>query len=85
MSFEAAEAHPVLGTSAGRLRGIVRTGQSRSLFEPCWPTERASQKISNQPRDLVWLLVERKVASIEDVDFRPGQIALIGGRLGSLE
>ena len=54
---------------------------SRSLLELCWLTERASQKISNQLCDLVWLLVERKVAGIEDVDLRPGQIALISGRL----
>src|SRR6185295_3122072 len=40
---------------------------SRSLLELCWLTERASQKISNQLCDLVWLLVERKVAGIEDV------------------
>jgi hypothetical protein len=58
---------------------------SRSLLEVCWLTERASQKISNQLCDLVWLLVERKVAGIEDVDLRPGQIALISGRLGNQE
>ena len=55
----------------------------RSLLEPCWSTERASQKISSQLCDLVRLLVERKVAGIEDVDLRLGQIALISGRLGN--
>ena len=58
---------------------------SWSLLELCWSTERASQKISNQLCDLVWLLVERKVAGIEDVDLRPRQIALISGRLGNQE
>ena len=58
---------------------------SRSLLWLWWSTERASQKISNQLCDLVWLLVERKVAGIEDVDLRPGQIALISGRLGNQE
>jgi hypothetical protein len=57
----------------------------RSLLEPCWSTERASQKISGQLCDLVRLLVERKVAGIEDVDLRLGQIALISGRLGNQE
>jgi hypothetical protein len=59
--------------------------QSQSSLELCGPTERASQKISNQLCDLLWLLVECKVTGIEDVDLRPRQIALIGGRLGNQE
>src|SRR5271165_1737846 len=59
------------------VRHCTHGESSRSLLERCWPTERASQKISNQLCDLVWHLVERKVASIEDVDLRPRQIILI--------
>ena len=61
------------------MQRCTRGEPSRLLPELCWATERASEKISNQLCDLVWLLVQRKVAGIEDVDLRPEQIALIGG------
>jgi hypothetical protein len=41
--------------------------------------------MSNQLTNLAGLLVERKVAGIEDVDLCPGQIALIGGSFGNQE
>ncbi len=53
---------------------------SRSLLELCWLAERGKSPINLA---LVWILVEGKVAGIEDVDLRPEQIALISGRLGN--
>ena len=57
----------------------------RSLLELCWLPERASQKIFNQLCDLVWLLVECKVAGVKNVDLALRQIALIGIRLANQE
>jgi hypothetical protein len=57
----------------------------RLLLQPCWLTECAFQKLSNQFRDLLGPVIKRKVAAIENVDLRLRQIPPISGGLRNLE
>jgi hypothetical protein len=47
--------------------------------------KRALQKITDQPGDLIRLLIGGKVAGIEDMDPGLRQVALVSGRLGNQE
>src|SRR6516225_12374880 len=55
------------------------------LFDRRRPAKSTSEKIFDQFRDLVRLLEERKMAGIEDVNLRFGQIPLISAGFGNQE